>query len=89
MVYDIDVIYRYHKPSFGEVALIGAINEAAAELAKLIREHVPAGREREVARRKLEEATMWAEKGITREPARLEQREFEARVTRSDVDNNE
>jgi hypothetical protein len=64
--YDIENVYTYHAPKPEQNESYVAIREKAKELASLIGEKCPTGRELEVARTKLEESVMWANSAIAR-----------------------
>ena len=63
---EFDRIYRHHKPTGDQAERCQRIRGKAKELAELIREVCPAGRERSLAFTKLEEASFWANAGISR-----------------------
>lgn len=58
--------FTYHAPKPGQPEKYEAIREKAKELAYMIDELVPPGREQSLAMTKLEECTMWANAGIAR-----------------------
>lgn len=58
--------FSYHAPQEGQPEMYQAIREKGKELAYLIDELVPPGREQSLAMTKLEECTMWANAGIAR-----------------------
>lgn len=58
--------FTYHAPKPGQPEKYEAIREKAKELAYMIDELVPPGREQSLAMTKLEECTMWANTGIAR-----------------------
>lgn len=66
MLYDIEKIYSYHKPSGEQTEKYEALRNKARELAVLMGEAVPECRELSLARTKLEEAVMWTNAGIAR-----------------------
>lgn len=65
---DLENIYTYHAPKPGQPEKYTALREKAKELAYLIDEMVPLGREKSVAMTNLEQAIMWANAGIARTP---------------------
>lgn len=62
----IENAYTYHAPKDGQPEKYQAIREKAKELAYLIDELVPDGREKSLAQTNLEQAVMWANAGIAR-----------------------
>ena len=62
----IENAFTYHAPKDGQPEKYQAIREKAKELAYLIDELVPDGREKSLAQTNLEQATMWANAGIAR-----------------------
>lgn len=62
----IENAFSYHAPEDGQPEKYQAIREKAKELAYLIDELVPDGREKSLAQTNLEQATMWANAGIAR-----------------------
>lgn len=58
--------FRYHAPKPGQAERYQALRDKAKELAYLIDEECPSGRERSLAMTKLEEAIMWANASIAR-----------------------
>ena len=58
--------FTYHAPKEGQPAKYQAIRDKAKELAYLIDDLVPVGREQNLAITKIEEAVMWANAGIAR-----------------------
>lgn len=62
----IENAFTYHAPKEGQPEKYQAIREKAKELAYLIKDLVPAGREQSLAMTKLEECSMWANAGIAR-----------------------
>lgn len=63
---DIENRFTYHKPEENKIGKFETIREQAKELAYLINEYVPTGREQALALTKLEEMVMWANAGIAR-----------------------
>ena len=61
----IDNNFTYHAPTPEMQAKFPIIRTAARELAYLINDLVPEGREKSLAMTKLQEAVMWANAGIT------------------------
>ena len=64
--YDEDSVFTYHSPKPGQPETYQLIREKAKELALLLRDNVPPGRELALARTKLEETVFWANAGIAR-----------------------
>lgn len=62
----IENAFTYHAPKDGQPEKYQAIREKAKELAYLIDELVPDGREKALAQTNLEQAVMWANAGIAR-----------------------
>ena len=58
--------FTYHAPKEGQPEKYQAIRSKAKELAYLIDDLVPVGREQNLAITKIEEAVMWANAGIAR-----------------------
>lgn len=58
--------FMYHAPKEGQPEKYTEIRGKAKELAYLIDELVPVGREKSLAMTKLEESVMWANAGIAR-----------------------
>jgi hypothetical protein len=58
--------FKYHAPKDGQPARYEAVRAKAKELAHLIDEQVPNGREKSLAMTNLEQAVMWANAGIAR-----------------------
>ena len=56
--------FTYHPPLDGQPEKYKEIRDAAKELAYLLTDNVPEGRELSLAITKLEEVVMWANKGI-------------------------
>lgn len=56
--------FTYHQPTQIQVAEIEAVRNACRDLYEVILDNVPAGAERTLAIRKLEEVSMWANKAI-------------------------
>ena len=63
---DIENRFTYHKPTEENAKKYPVIRDKAKELAYLIDELVPSGREKACALTKLEEVVMWANAGISR-----------------------
>ncbi len=63
---DIERRFTYHSPKPGQPELYTALREKAKELAYMIEEACPAGREKAVAFTHLETAVMWANAAIAR-----------------------
>ena len=64
---DLEKRFTYHKPTPEKAVKFPVIRDKAKELAYLIEELVPNGREKSLAITKLEETVMWANAGISRE----------------------
>ena len=64
---DFERIYKYHSPKEGQTEKYEAIRNKAKELALMIDELCPDGREQSVAFTNIETAVMWANAGIARE----------------------
>lgn len=60
----IEKSFVYHAPRPDQVPRYEALRSTAKALAEMIHQKVPDGREKSVALTKLEEAIMWANKGI-------------------------
>ena len=58
--------FKYHSPKEEQPAIFQFIRVKAKELAIIINEEVPEGREKALAITKLEESVMWANAGIAR-----------------------
>jgi hypothetical protein len=58
--------FQYHTPKTGQPELYQDLRAKAKELAVLINNQVPNGREKSLALTKLEESVMWANAGIAR-----------------------
>ena len=65
---DLEAIYKYHVPQKGQKEKYEAIREKAKELAIMISELCPASREQSVAFTNIENAVMWANASIARNP---------------------
>jgi hypothetical protein len=63
-VVKIENSFTYHSPKDDQPERYGTLRELAKTLAMTIHSAVPPGRERALAITKLEEAIMWANKGI-------------------------
>lgn len=63
---DIESRFTYHAPKKEDIAKFPTIRDSAKELAYLVKELVPVGREQSLALTKLEEVVMWANAGIVR-----------------------
>lgn len=59
--------YYYHRPTPASVVLHDRVNAALFEVAKILRDSVPPGREASVAQTKLQEVRFWANAGIALE----------------------
>jgi dynactin complex subunit len=58
--------FMYHSPKEGQPEIYQNIRSKAKELAKLIQDVVPDGREKSLAFTKLEESVFWSNAGIAR-----------------------
>lgn len=58
--------FSYHSPKDGQPEKYTTLREKAKELAYLIEELAPNGREKSLAMTKLEESVMWANASIAR-----------------------
>lgn len=63
---ELDNRFTYHSPQEGQPERYEAIRDKAKELAILIVEDTPEGREQSLAVTKIEEAVMWAIAAIAR-----------------------
>lgn len=63
---NLENVYKYHAPKEGQPEKYEAIRNKAKELAYLIDELCPAGRERSIAHTNLEQVSMWANASIAR-----------------------
>lgn len=64
---DLERRFTYHKPTEEKAAKFPIIRDKAKELAYILEDLCPNGREKSLALTKLEEAVMWANAGISRE----------------------
>lgn len=62
--------FTYHPPTPAQVTIYEAIRGQAHELASILIDEVPVGRELSLALTKLEEAVFWANAGIARAATR-------------------
>ena len=62
----IDNNFKYHAPKAGQPEIYEEIRNKAKELAMLINERAPDGREKSLAVTNIEQAVMWANAGIAR-----------------------
>lgn len=62
----IENAFTYHQPKEGQPEKYKALRSKAKELAYLIDELCPDGREKSLAMTKLEEASMWANASVAR-----------------------
>ena len=60
-----DVRHQYRVLTSDEKSVMVAIKDLGAEFLALIDERTPKGREASIAKTKIEEAVMWAVKGLT------------------------
>lgn len=58
--------FSYHEADSNKIVKYGLIRKYAKDLAYCIKNNVPDGREKSLAMTKLEECSMWANAGITR-----------------------
>lgn len=63
---DLENRFTYHSPDDEDIDKYQLIRGIAKDFAFLLTQHVPEGRELEIAVRKLEEAVFWANAGIAR-----------------------
>ena len=63
---DLESRFTYHKPKDGQPERYASIRRKALELAELINNLAPDGREKSLSLTKIEEAVMWANAGIAR-----------------------
>lgn len=63
---DLERRFTYHKPTEEKAAKFPVIRDKAKELAYILEELCPNGREKSLALTKLEEVVMWANAGISR-----------------------
>lgn len=66
VIAEIEKAFKYHAPKEGQPEKYQSIRDKAKELAILIADLVPAGRERSTALTRLEETVMHANAGIAR-----------------------
>jgi len=59
--------FKYHTPKIGQPEQYTQLREKAKELAYLIEQLCPRGREKSLAMTKLEETSMWANAAIARQ----------------------
>lgn len=69
----IETSFTYHAPTAGQPEMYQKLREKAKELAYLIEELVPDGREKSSAITRLEESIMWANKGIACNPIKTQE----------------
>lgn len=62
-----ETTFEYLKPSDAQIAEMGVLREAFAELTEKIEKRVPESRYRSLAITELEAAAMWTMKAITRQ----------------------
>lgn len=65
---DIENRIKYHRPDQDAISRIAAMRHAALSWAADVLALVPAGREQAIALTKIEEALMWSNAGIARDP---------------------
>lgn len=63
---ELETRFTYHAPKADQPQKYTALRSKGLELAQLIEEMVPEGREQSLALTKIEEAVMWANAGIAR-----------------------
>lgn len=61
--------FEYQKPTDDQITRITIIREKCKDLAAIIEACIPPSRERSIALNKLEEVSMWANKGVVFNPA--------------------
>lgn len=66
MPYDLENVFKYHRPKGDQADKYIQIREKAKELAILLLELCPESRERSLALTKIEESSMWANASIAR-----------------------
>lgn len=64
--YDVEKVFTYHPPREGQPEQYAAIRAKAKELAILVGELCPCGRELSLARTNIEQAVFWANAAIAR-----------------------
>ena len=62
-----ETTFEYLKPSDAQIATMGELRQAFAELVQHIEDRIPESRYRSLAITELESAAMWANKAITRQ----------------------
>lgn len=67
---DLAIRFSYHAPKPDQLSDFGDLREAAHHFALLVASRVPPGREQSLAFTKIEEAVMFANAGIARQPAK-------------------
>ena len=63
---DLDNRFTYHAPKEGQPEVYEAIRAAGRQLAELVNEKVPDGREKSLAVTHIEDAVMWANAALAR-----------------------
>ena len=64
---DLENRFTYHRPTEAQQKIYPLIRDKAKELAYIIKDNVPNGREQALALTKLEEVVMWANAGVSKE----------------------
>lgn len=64
---DLENRFTYHRPTEAQQKIYPLIRDKAKELAYIIKDNVPNGREQALALTKLEEVVMWANAGVSRQ----------------------
>lgn len=68
MPYDVENIFKYHAPIPGQPAKYDAIRQAGKLMATVMLRSCPMSSELMLALRKVEEAAMWANAAVARNP---------------------
>lgn len=63
---EIDIRFKYHKPTEGQPEKYQRIRSLAKEFAELVQDECPESREKSLAMTKLEESVMWANAAVAR-----------------------
>lgn len=81
--------FTYHKPTEFKQQVYPKLRDKAKELAYLINDLVPDGREKSLAMTKLEEVVMWANAGVSRYKTKEEKKPEIYAVIKDDIYNAE